>query len=146
MDRYKDDDYDCIWKPYTPSSWELVSLRYANDLLSANDFIPPPRMMRTTVMPKNGSKSLELRYDPNDATKQFYAYMHFAEVEELGGGGYRNFTILLNRDFWYGPMDVQNLSLVTMYSQYPVCGTSLEFSLVQANDSKFPPILNVVEL
>ena len=146
MDRFKDDDYDRIWKPYTSSSWELVSLRYASDLLSANPFILPPRVMTTAVTPKNGSRSLELQYDPDDATKQFYVYMHFAEVEELGDGGYRNFTILLNGDFWYGPMSVQYLSPVTVYSQYTVSGTSLELSLVQANDSKFPPILNAVEL
>ncbi|WJZ94439.1 hypothetical protein VitviT2T_013299 [Vitis vinifera] len=144
--RFKDDDYDRIWKPYTSSSWELVSLRYASDLLSANPFILPPRVMTTAVTPKNGSRSLELQYDPDDATKQFYVYMHFAEVEELGDGGYRNFTILLNGDFWYGPMSVQYLSPVTVYSQYTVSGTSLELSLVQANDSKFPPILNAVEL
>lgn len=120
-------------------------MMYTSDMMSNNEYIPPPEVMRTAVRPKNGSRSLELGYDPDDTSKQFHPYLHIAEVEP-GNAKHRNFTVFLNGDFFYGPVDISSVIPLTVYCQYPARGTSIRFSIVQANDSKLPPILNAFEL
>lgn len=115
------------------------------EMLRNNEFIPPPKVMMTAARPKNGNRTSELQYDPDDASKQFHPYLHFAEVEPHEETQ-RNFTIFLNGNLFFGPSHLLiNPYPLTVTSKYPVGGTSIHFLIVQANDSELPPILNAFE-
>ncbi|KAA8540319.1 hypothetical protein F0562_024762 [Nyssa sinensis] len=90
--RYEDDVYDRIWKPFSWTYWVPISASYTSDLLSANEYKPPPTVMT------NGTPFLKFYWLPNDPSQQFYVYLHFAEVQDLGSDQLRKFDIFLNGD------------------------------------------------
>ncbi|CAK9165319.1 unnamed protein product [Ilex paraguariensis] len=142
--RYKDDVYDRIWRPFSLS--DAVTLNTSNTFLP-NIFQPPSIVIRSAASPGNSADSLSCYWGTDNATDQFYAYMHFGEVQSLKANQSRAFDIYINGDFWYGPVVPGPLVTNTIYSTKPKTGyLKYDISLNKTSNSTLPPIINAAEV
>ena len=95
------------------------------------------------------SVSLDLDDDPS---QNLYIYMHFAEVEELGEGEIREFTVSLNDDDSWGgrePVIPEYMVSNTLHHPSAVSGSTtneLSFALKRTKRSTLPPLINAMEV
>ncbi|KAF2301091.1 hypothetical protein GH714_020025 [Hevea brasiliensis] len=144
--RYKDDMYDRIWQPLNVSSWKPISAQYTSDILSSNDYKIPSAVMRTAVIPADGGKTLKFTWYPNDPTRWFYIYLHFAEVENTQVSQKRILNITVNGGPWYNELVLDNyLSPHTIQPNFPV-RENVSFSINVMENSTLSPILNALEI
>ncbi|XP_034696177.1 uncharacterized protein LOC117922232 isoform X2 [Vitis riparia] len=146
--RYKDDGFDRIWEPFGRPYWKSVSASYSSDSLSDNHFKPPSKVMATAVTPADERYPLEFHWNLDNSTRQFYVYMHFAEVEELQSNQLREFYVSLNGWFW-SPEPIVPGRLVphTGFSTHSISASSeLSLSIYKTHRSTLPPILNALEI
>ncbi|RVW52010.1 putative leucine-rich repeat receptor-like protein kinase [Vitis vinifera] len=146
--RYKDDAFDRIWEPFSRPYWKSVSASYSSDSLSDNHFKPPSKVMATAVTPADERYPLEFHWNLDNSTRQFYVYMHFAEVEELQSNQLREFYVSLNGWFW-SPEPIVPGRLVphTGFSTHSISASSeLSLSIYKTHRSTLPPILNALEI
>ncbi|KAA8541723.1 hypothetical protein F0562_022875 [Nyssa sinensis] len=144
--RYGNDVYDRIWSPYNFAKWDSISTKFSNDSFSDNNYKPPSIVMETAVRPSNASGSVDFYWSPADSNSQFYVYMHFAEVEKLQVNQTREFNVSVNGELWYGPLVPDYLSITTVYSQSPLSGSEISFSIYKTAKSTLPPIINALEI
>jgi hypothetical protein len=105
-------------------------------------------VLRTAAKTPNASIPLSLYWSPPDSVSKYYVYFHFAEIEKLGAGQQRELTINLNGE--------RNLTesikldylkpLTIAQDDPPISGSRVHFSINAAEGTKFPPILNAVEI
>ncbi|XP_034696454.1 senescence-induced receptor-like serine/threonine-protein kinase [Vitis riparia] len=150
--RDKDDVYDRIWKPFSWSSWlRSINASLVSSSFSASDYKLPVSVMATAATPANESAwNISLKID-DDASDMLYIYMHFAEVEKLGKGQFREFTISLNDndyELYGGALAPRYLFSDTARNNYSLRSTTkiLSFSLTKTSRSTLPPIINAVEV
>ncbi|KAJ9190284.1 hypothetical protein P3X46_001503 [Hevea brasiliensis] len=144
--RYKDDMYDRIWQPLNVSSWKPISAQYTSDILSSNVYKIPSAVMRTAVIPADGGKTLKFTWYPNDPTRWFYIYLHFAEVENTQVSQKRILNITVNGGPWYNELVLDNyLSPHTIQPNFPV-RENVSFSINVMENSTLSPILNALEI
>ena len=105
--RYKDDLHDRLWEPYSNNQWTELSGSLTNDnIIERDDFDLPAVVMDTVVTPTDANAaSLDFYWDADNATDQYYFYMHFLEVQKLAANETRAFNIFLNGKYWYGAVD-----------------------------------------
>ncbi|RVW51924.1 putative LRR receptor-like serine/threonine-protein kinase [Vitis vinifera] len=99
-----DDVFDRIWNILAWSDeWDTRKAPYESSSLSYSEYKLPMSVMMDAVIPVDISEpwifSLDLDDDPS---QNLYIYMHFAEVQELGEGDIREFTVSLNEDDSWG--------------------------------------------
>ncbi|KAA8523209.1 hypothetical protein F0562_009632 [Nyssa sinensis] len=143
--RYQDDIYDRIWSPYRSSSWDSISTTSGVDI-SGNGYRAPPEVMKTAARPGNGSESLELYWTSTDRNSQFYIYMYFAELEQLGRNQSREFNVSWNGTPLFGPFIPRYLFATTISNSRALVGGEHRISIYKTQNSSFPPILNAVEI
>ncbi|KAJ9692169.1 hypothetical protein PVL29_011308 [Vitis rotundifolia] len=146
--RYKDDTFDRVWEPFCQPYWKSVSASYSSDSLSDNHFKPPSKVMATAVTPADERYPLEFHWNLDNSTRQFYVYMHFAEVEELQSNQLRELYVSLNGWFW-SPEPIVPGKLVphTGFSTHSISASSeLSLSIFKTRRSTLPPILNALEI
>ncbi|KAL6335728.1 hypothetical protein AAG906_039491 [Vitis piasezkii] len=146
--RYKDDAFDRVWEPFSQPYWKSVSASYSSDSLSDNHFKPPSKVMATAVTPADERYPLEFHWNLDNSTRQFYVYMHFAEVEELQSNQLRELYVSLNGWFW-SPEPIVPGRLVphTGFSAHSISASSeLSLSIFKTHRSTLPPILNALEI
>ncbi|KAK9281611.1 hypothetical protein L1049_004514 [Liquidambar formosana] len=102
--------------------------------------------MRTAVTTLNGSNSLDLYWEPESPTSQYYIYMYFAELEELRANQSREFNISLNGRVWYGQLVPDYLYTTTIYSVSPEIAENFKVSIYKTENSTLPPIINAIEI
>jgi hypothetical protein len=105
-------------------------------------------VLRTAATTPNASIPLSLSWSPPDSLSKCYVYFHFAEIEKLGAGQQRELTINLNGE--------RNLTesikldylkpLTIVQDDPPISGSRVNFSINAAEGTKFPPILNAIEI
>ncbi|KAE7999159.1 hypothetical protein FH972_003626 [Carpinus fangiana] len=147
--RYPIDPYDRYWDPLLFDGWSPITTdstiySQGND----NAYKLPAKVLRTAATTRNASISLSLSWSPPDSLSKCYVYFHFAEIEKLGAGQQRELTIDLNGE--------RNLTesikldylkpLTIVQDDPPISGSRLYFSINAAEGTKFPPILNAVEI
>ncbi|XP_059458238.1 senescence-induced receptor-like serine/threonine-protein kinase [Corylus avellana] len=147
--RYPIDPYDRYWNPllfdnWTPITTDSTIYSQGND----NAYKLPAKVLRTAAKTPNASIPLSLSWSPPDSLSKCYVYFHFAEIEKLGAGQQRVLTINLNGE--------RNLAesikldylrpLTIVQDDPPISGSRLYFSINAAEGTKFPPILNAVEI
>ena len=105
-------------------------------------------MLRTAAKSQNSTTPLSFSFSPPDSLLQCYVYFHFAEIEKLENGQQRELTILLNGERYL----TESVTLDYLHSrtirstEQAIRGERLNFSITAAEGSKFPPILNAVEI
>ncbi|XP_031268682.1 putative leucine-rich repeat receptor-like protein kinase At2g19210 [Pistacia vera] len=142
--RYRDDPFDRIWTPYNKHSWVPISNSRSVDS-SATSYRPPSTVMRTAVIPENGSSPLQFSWERPNTTSGFYAYFYFAEVQEHLANQTREQTIYLNGDLWIKP-NVFYLSTTIIYCNSPIGTENIDFSIIKTGNSTLPPIFNAFEV
>ncbi|KAJ9692167.1 hypothetical protein PVL29_011306 [Vitis rotundifolia] len=146
--RYKDDAFDRVWEPFSQPYWKSVSASYSSDTLSDNHFKPPSKVMATAVTPADERYPLEFHWNLDNSTRQFYVYMHFAEVEELQSNQLRELYVSLNG--WFltpEPIVPGRLVPHTGFSTHSISASSeLSLSIFKTHRSTLPPILNALEI
>ncbi|XWS12027.1 hypothetical protein CRYUN_Cryun37aG0055200 [Craigia yunnanensis] len=144
--RYKIDEYDRPWWPYTGQNWSRLNSSLPIDSKN-NDFKPPSVVMETAAQQKNKSTPLSLYLQTINQTDKFYVYMYFAEVEKLQANKFRQFNISLNGQHWSGPHSPVYLEATTVYKTSPLTGeVEYEFLIYKARNSSLPPIINALEV
>ncbi|KAH7565383.1 hypothetical protein JRO89_XS09G0199600 [Xanthoceras sorbifolium] len=143
--RYNDDVYDRVWSPYNRPEWTPIITSLSVDT-TGNQFQAPSAVMKTAVIPANGSNSLTLNWETSDNTSQYYVYLYFAELQQdQVNNQTRQQYIYTNGKLWYdGPFLPNYLAAATLYSTTPV--TELQFSINKTEESPLPPILNALEI
>ena len=104
--------------------------------------------MATAVTPADERYPLEFHWNLDNSTRQFYVYMHFAEVEELQSNQLRELYVSLNGRFW-SPEPIVPGRLVphTGFSAHSISASSeLSLSIYKTHRSTLPPILNALEI
>ncbi|KAL6335715.1 hypothetical protein AAG906_039478 [Vitis piasezkii] len=148
VSRYKDDAFDRVWEPFSQPYWKSVSASYSSDTLSDNHFKPPSKVMATAVTPADERYPLEFHWNLDNSTRQFYVYMHFAEVEELQSNQLRELYVSLN-GWFLSPEPIVPGRLVphTGFSTHSISASSeLSLSIYKTHRSTLPPILNALEI
>ncbi|KAJ0007269.1 hypothetical protein Pint_30159 [Pistacia integerrima] len=143
--RYRDDPFDRIWTPYNRNNWVAISNSQPVDS-TADIYRPPSTVMRTAVIPANRSSSLQFSWEHSDTTSRFYAYFHFAEVQENLGNQTREQAINLNGRTWWKPDVYEYLYPITISSTAPIGVDKIEFSIIKTGNSTLPPMLNAFEV
>ncbi|ESQ50532.1 hypothetical protein EUTSA_v10023115mg [Eutrema salsugineum] len=152
--RYKDDIYDRIWTPRSFSS-PLSEFKTVNTSLTVdqgfhNGYQPAPTVMSTAATPRNESQSMLLVLKPLDPNAKFYAYMHFAEIEEFKNNLTRQFDVWVDNTVLSRFFKPRYLFTDTVSTPEPVSGASLNFSLYQPTSDLggfvLPPIINALEI
>ncbi|XP_024628961.1 probable LRR receptor-like serine/threonine-protein kinase At1g05700 isoform X2 [Medicago truncatula] len=143
--RYKDDVYDRVWFPFQLN--EMKRLSTNDDLLIQNNYKLPAVVMNTAVTPINASAPLQFHWNADNVNDQYYAYLHFNEVEKLAANETRVFNITVNDEFWYGPEIPVYQAPDAIFSTKPLTGaTRYQVSLFKTEKSTLPPILNAFEV
>lgn len=109
-------------------------------------FYPPSLVMETAMTPANSSDPIEFYWSPDNPNSKFYVYMYFAEVEELQSNQTREFNISQNDELFTGPISPTFLYTTIAYSQSPVSGDKILYTIRRTARSTLPPILNGLEV
>lgn len=105
-------------------------------------------VLRTASTPENISVPLQFEWNTNNASDEFYLYMHFAEVEQLEANQSREFNIYINGLRWNTQLVVpEYLKATNYYPMSPLTGnTKYTVSINKTASSTLPPIINAFEL
>ncbi|MED6146636.1 hypothetical protein PIB30_036426 [Stylosanthes scabra] len=146
--RYKDDTYDRIWKPYWNKEWTQLSTSSVNiNNLNNSVTIPPAIVMSSAATPINSSASLDIKWDADAVTDNFYFYLHFNEIQELKANETRSINIILNGKRIYGPFTPEYRYTTTVYTDPPYNGFKTHrLSILRSDLSTLPPIINAIEI
>lgn len=124
---------------------KLLSTSLTVDANAYPTFNPPSSIMQTAVTSVNSSSPLEFYWKPDNPNSKFHVYMYFAEVEKLQQNQTREFNISHNEVYWEGPICLHYLYSTIAYSQYPVSGDKIQYSIYRREKSTLPPTLNAIE-
>ena len=103
--------------------------------------------MSTASTPINVSAPLELEWDTEKATSEYYIYMYFAEVEKLKANQSRSFNITLNGKDWFEPFTPEYLRTSMVYTPSILEITqTYDFLFSKIENSTLPPIINALEI
>ncbi|XP_040999963.1 LRR receptor-like serine/threonine-protein kinase IOS1 isoform X1 [Juglans microcarpa x Juglans regia] len=148
--RYPDDAYDRIWTPYNRTEWKDLSTdQPINPNSQDNRYeFPASVVMSTAATPINESAPMELYWEADDPNTPFYFYMHFSEVVKLEPNQSRSFYLTLDGlQDRYGPVVPHYLySYTVSHTSAMSTRSTYNFSIVKAENSTLPPILNAVEI
>ncbi|XP_059458245.1 LRR receptor-like serine/threonine-protein kinase IOS1 [Corylus avellana] len=144
--RYGNDVYDRYWQPYIQFDWTDLNTSLTIDD-SRNVYQPPSVVMSTAATPGNDSAPLEISWESDSATTEYYVYMHFAEVVELNANQSRSFNCTLNGNHWFGPIAPNYNKTITMFSPSALkVEAKYDFSIFKTEKSTLPPIINAIEI
>lgn len=104
--------------------------------------------MRTAATPTNSSSSLEFKWNPDEVTSQYFAYMYSAEIVKLQANQTRVFNVNLNGQHLFGPLSPIYLSTRTFYSETALYDPDGKYvvSLASTENSTLPPLINAFEV
>ena len=103
--------------------------------------------MSTASTPINVSAPLELSWDTENATSEYYIYMYFSEVVKLKANQSRSLNITLNGKPGYGPFIPKYLHTFTLYAP-SILDTAQKYDILisKIENSTLPPIINALEI
>lgn len=157
--RYPDDAHDRIWIPWSNAPfWTELSTNSTVQNIADDHFEAPSAVLQTAAVPVNSS-ALELYWDSADAgatspnaaaaaPPQFFAVLHFSELQLLPANAARQFNIFLNGKLWYGlPFTPEYLYSDAVYGTNPTAGyRRYNVSINATANSTLPPLLNALEV
>ena len=103
--------------------------------------------MSTASTPINVSAPLELSWDTENATSEYYIYMHFSEVVKLKADQSRSLNITINGKHAYGPFTPEYLQTITVYTPSILeMAQKHDILISKIENSTLPPIVNAIEI
>ena len=103
--------------------------------------------MSTASTPKNVSAPLELSWYTENATSEYYIYMHFSEVVKLKANQSRSLNITINGKHAYGPFTPEYLQTITVYTPSILeMAQKHDILISKIENSTLPPIVNAIEI
>ena len=146
--RYPNDAYDRIWNPILFNWIPVTTDATIYSQSSENPYNLPDVVLRTAAKTQNSSIPLSLFWNPPDSLSKCYVYFHFVEIEKLEAGQQRELKIYLNGErYLTESVKLDYLKPQTIAQNYPpISGERIYFSISAAEGTKFPPILNAVEI
>ncbi|XP_059431578.1 putative leucine-rich repeat receptor-like serine/threonine-protein kinase At2g19230 [Corylus avellana] len=148
--RYPDDVYDRYWNPLLNDTWNPMATN-STIYTKGNDnaYKVPAKVWQTAATTMNASIPLSFSWYPREnSLSKTYLNFHFAEIEKLGAGQQRELTIDLNGDRKLAEsVKLDYLKPLTLVQDDPpISGSPVHFSINATDGTKFPPILNAVEI
>lgn len=146
--RYPYDPFDRIWSSSYNSSDDWARLRTLSPVnFSENSYQLPSIVMSTAATPRDVYDPLNIHWLPSyDSNAQYHIYMHFAEVEKLQPNQSRQFNITRNGKLFFGLVTPSYWSTATICNSEAFGGGQNTFSILKAENSSLPPILNALEI
>ncbi|RWW60194.1 hypothetical protein BHE74_00032825 [Ensete ventricosum] len=149
--RFPLDRYDRYWFPFDEPEWKNMSTMSTVQNPADDHFEVPSAIMQTAVYPADSTQlEISITTEPGDVD-ELYAVMYFSELQPppLQNATRRRFFVYLNgaplNDAQ--PLAPEYLRSQTVYNADPATGNGqCNISLVEARDSKLPPILNALEV
>ncbi|RRT53979.1 hypothetical protein B296_00049481 [Ensete ventricosum] len=149
--RFPLDRYDRYWFPFDEPEWKNMSTMSTVQNPADDNFEVPSAIMQTAVYPADSTQlEISITTEPGDVD-ELYAVMYFSELQPppLQNATRRRFFVYLNgaplNDAQ--PLAPEYLRSQTVYNADPATGNGqYNISLVEARDSKLPPILNALEV
>lgn len=138
--RYKDDFYDRIWTSTPESLAYATNLTTYQTVKGYNDFNMSSNILSTAIEAPNQNDSLNISFTSEEP---FYVYFHFAELTVLNQT--RKANIYGNHDLFYGHVEMEYLTITTIYAPKPYPPGTYSFSIQATADSSAPPLLNAFE-
>ncbi|XP_010433126.1 PREDICTED: probable LRR receptor-like serine/threonine-protein kinase At4g29180 isoform X1 [Camelina sativa] len=143
--RYQKDTYDRIWSPYSPVSWNSTLTTGYIDIFQSG-YRPPDEVIKTAASPKSDDEPLELSWTSGDPDTRFYAYLYFAELENLKRNESRKIKIFWNGSPVSGAFNPSSEYSMTVSNSRAFTGKDHWISVQKTADSTRPPILNAIEI
>lgn len=147
--RYPDDLYDRLWYPlFREKLWIPVTTHLSVNT-SYNEYNPPERIMKTAATLLNpNATTLAVYWTVEPPTTQCYTYTYFSELQDLGANDTREFNMVLNGAFPYGPIIPEPLHTTTVLDKFPNQCTDGEcvLQLTKTSRSTLPPVLSAIEV
>ncbi|KAH0982490.1 hypothetical protein GBA52_009667 [Prunus armeniaca] len=147
--RYPFDILDRFWYAYNDlDDWTQLNTSSTINSESDVQFRLPSVVMSTASTPKNPSDSLSIVFSLPDTNAEYYSYLHFAEVERLQLNQSRLQYIIRNGDRTLEPFAPPYLTSYVIESKgaWSTNAQSANISIVGAENSTLPPILNAFEI
>lgn len=106
---------------------------------------PPSTVMQTAITNVNNKSFLVANWVRDDPSSKFYAYFHFAEIEELQGNQSREFNIYVNGILTYGSVILTHLETKT-FNFSAMKGRWFDVFMNESGSSTLPPLINAFEV
>uniref|UniRef100_A0A0A0K9P9 Protein kinase domain-containing protein n=1 Tax=Cucumis sativus TaxID=3659 RepID=A0A0A0K9P9_CUCSA len=143
--RFPDDPYDRVWETYEDNNYTPLST--LDSIVTDNLEDTPVVVMQTAATSKKGIQYLNFSWDSRNGSDEFYAYLYFAELEQLQSNEFRGFNITYD-EYMTGPIIPKYLGTITDTSfLFPLITTSKHhISIFPIDNSTLPPIINALEI
>ncbi|KAL3620637.1 hypothetical protein CASFOL_035549 [Castilleja foliolosa] len=146
--RYPDDLYDRVWIPEVSRNGTIPvtnEARFGSPIIVSD--LPPPAVLKhavTTVSPKFSSIELFMGFPSVEVPVYVNAY--FSEVAKVGPTETRSLSVWKDNKPFSQPFIPPFENCTELYTSDITASTNTTFSIVAANDSTLPPIINAMEV
>jgi len=143
---YPEDVYDRVWMPYSQPEWTQINTT-RNVSGFSDGYNPPQGVIQTASIPTNGSEPLTFTWNLESSDDETYAYLFFAEIQQLKVNETREFKILANGvdyiDYTPWKFEARTLSNpAPLKCEGGVCRVQLS----KTPKSTLPPLMNAIEI
>ncbi|KAJ4867962.1 Leucine-rich repeat receptor-like serine/threonine-protein kinase [Raphanus sativus] len=144
---YPKDVYDRIWIPYFPLEWTQINTTLNVSTVSKG-YYPPRDIITTAAIPTNASEPFTFTWKLETSDNETYAYLYFAEIQQLLANETREFKILGNGKVDYDSYSPMNFEAETLFNSASVkCeGAVCRLQLIKTPKSTKPPLMNAIEI
>ncbi|KAL0797469.1 hypothetical protein Bca101_052643 [Brassica carinata] len=144
---YPKDVYDRIWQPYFLPEWTQINTTL-NVTDSSNGYAPPRDVITTAAIPTNASEPLTIIWTFDTSEDETYAYLYFAEIQQLRANETREFKVVANGRVDYDSYSPMNFEAVTVsnHASLKCEGAVCRLQLFRTPKSTLPPLMNAIEI
>ncbi|KAK4441126.1 putative LRR receptor-like serine/threonine-protein kinase [Sesamum alatum] len=145
--RFPDDPYDRLWIPEVMSAG-MVRVRsdalFSKGLTLADQ--PPPAVLKNAVTAVTPNSSLQLSMGFPVVPAPVYVNGYFSEVTLLGPNQNRTYSVYKDNRSYSEPFSPPFENCTELYTSNLTASVNTTFSLVPANFSTLPPLINAMEI
>ncbi|CDY15619.1 BnaA08g29030D [Brassica napus] len=144
---YPKDVYDRIWEPYFQLEWTQITTRL-NVTDSSNGYAPPRDVITTAAIPTNASEPLTIIWSLETSDDETYAYLYFAEIQQLRANETREFKVVANDRVDYDSYSPVSFKAYTVsnHASLKCEGAVCRLQLLRTPKSTLPPLMNALEI
>lgn len=139
--------YDRIWIPYFQPEWTQINTTL-NVTDSSRGYAPPRDVITTAAIPTNSREPFTFIWNLETSDDEMYAYLYFAEIQQLRTNETREFKIVANSKVDYDIYSPMKFEAVTLFNPTPLkCeGGVCRVQLTKTPKSTLPPLMNAIEI
>ncbi|CAA0823150.1 Probable LRR receptor-like serine/threonine-protein kinase [Striga hermonthica] len=145
--RYPNDLYDRIWSPEESSEAMIPvsSTAVFNGPIILSE-LPPPAVLKHAVTAVSPTSSLQINMGFPIVEVPVYINAYFSEVSRLQLNETRSMSIFKDNQPFSQPFSPPYANCTQLYTNNITASTNTTFSIVPANDSTLPPLINAIEV